>query len=148
MVYNWEMERFKQIASSYLILIEDGKVLLSRRFQTGYMDGHYSLPAGHVEEGETIVDCLLREAYEEIGVKINKSDVLLTHTMHRKEEDIRLDFFFMVKSYTGEIKNMETDKCDELKWFKLDQLPTNILPYIKQGVEMSLKNILYSDIGF
>ena len=141
-------KRFKMIASSYLILIRDGKVLLSRRFQTGYMDGHYSLPAGHVDEGETIEDCLVREVYEEIEVKIKKSDVRLTHVMHRKESDIRLDFFYIVKGYEGEVKNMEKEKCDDLKWFKLDQLPGNILPYIKQGIENSLKKILYSDIGF
>jgi len=136
------------IASSYLALVKDDKVLLSRRFNTGYMDGHYSLPAGHVEEGETIEDCLVREVKEEIGIMIKKNDVQLTHTMHRKEEDIRLDFFFIINRYSGEIKNMETNKCDELKWFKLNQLPSNILPYIKQGIEMSLKNVLYSDIGF
>ncbi|MFH1280984.1 MAG: NUDIX domain-containing protein [Candidatus Beckwithbacteria bacterium] len=142
------MKRFKMIASSYLILVEDGKVLLSRRFQTGYMDGHYSLPAGHVDKGETIEDCLVREVFEEIGIEIKRKDVKLVHIMHRKENDIRLDFFYTIKSYDGTVKNMEPSKCDDLKWFKLDQLPSNVLPYIKQGIENSLKKVLYSDIGF
>jgi len=142
------MQRFKQIASSYLILIEGGKVLLSRRFKTGYMDGHYSLPAGHVDKGETIEDCLVRETYEEIGIKIKKKNIKFIHVMHRKEADIRLDFFYKIKSYEGTVANMEPSKCDNLKWFKLDQLPDNVLPYIKQGIENSLKKVLYSDIGF
>ncbi len=142
------MQRFKMIASSYLILIKDGKVLLSRRFQTGYMDGHYSLPAGHVDEGETIEDCLVREVKEEIGIVVKKKDIELVHVMHRKEADIRLDFFYVTQRYSGEVENMEPGKCDDLKWFKLDQLPGNVLPYIKQGVERGMQKTLYSDIGF
>lgn len=148
MYYNINMKRFKMIGSSYLILIKNGKVLLSRRFQTGYMDGHYSLPAGHVDEGETIEDCLVREVKEEIGIKINKKDIKLSHVIHRREKDIRLDFFYTVSKYEGEIKNMEENKCDELKWVKLDKLPKNILPYIKQGIYKTVKQVLYSDIGF
>lgn len=136
------------IASSYLILIKDDRVLLSRRFNTGYMDGHYSLPAGHVDEGETVEDCLVREVKEEIGISVKKKDIKLVHVMHRKENDIRLDFFYMVGGYKGEIKNMEPEKCDDLKWFELNKLPKNILPYIKQAIEESQQQVLYSDIGF
>lgn len=142
------MKRFKIVAASYLIFIKDGKVLLSRRFQTGYMDGHYSLPAGHVDEGETIEDCLIREVKEEVGIKLKKKDIKLVHVLHRKENDIRLDFFYTSSVYLGEVKNMEPDKCDDLKWFRLEKLPSNILPYIKQGIEKSRQMILYSDIGF
>ncbi len=142
------MKRFKMIASSYLILIKDEKVLLSRRFQTGYMDGHYSLPAGHVDEGETVEDCLVREVEEEIGVRIKKKDISLVHVVHRKEVDIRLDFFYTANGFLGKVRNAEPDKCDDLRWFKLDQLPDNILPYIKQAIEKSRQQTLYSDIGF
>ena len=136
------------IASSYLILIKDDRVLLSRRFNTGYMDGHYSLPAGHVDEGETVEDCLVREVKEEIGISVKKKDIKLVHVMHRKEADIRLDFFYTADSYTGILKNMEPEKCDDLKWFELNKLPKNILPYIKQAIEESQQQVLYSDIGF
>ena len=43
-------ERNKIIPASYAVLIKDNKVLLVRRFNTGYEDGKYSLPAGHVEK--------------------------------------------------------------------------------------------------
>jgi len=142
------MKRFKLIASSYLFLIEDKKILLSRRFKTGYMDGWYSLPAGHLDEGETIEGCLIREVLEEIDVKVKKKDIELVHVIHRKEADIRLDFFYITKAYTGKVKNMEPEKCDQLKWFDLDKLPKNVLPYIKQAIEKHLDRVLYSEIGF
>ena len=92
------MDRFKMIASSYLILVVDGKILLSRRYQTGYEDGKYSLPAGHVEKGETLTQCMAREASEEIGLMVRPEKFILVHVMHRKHMDIRLDFSLLLIS--------------------------------------------------
>ena len=60
-------ERHKEVPASYLIIIKDGKILLQRRFNTGYMDSKYSLPAGHADKGEDFPQCIVREAKEEIG---------------------------------------------------------------------------------
>jgi 8-oxo-dGTP diphosphatase len=48
------MTRHTIIPAVYLILKNSkGQVCLTRRFNTGYMDGHYSLPAGHLDGGES-----------------------------------------------------------------------------------------------
>ena len=47
-------------------------VLLSRRYQTGWHDGEYSVPAGHVEAGETVTQAALREAREEVGLELSR----------------------------------------------------------------------------
>jgi ADP-ribose pyrophosphatase YjhB (NUDIX family) len=54
-------ERFKLIAAVYLVLIKNNKILLLRRHNTGYFDGYYSLPAGHVEKEETLIKALLEK---------------------------------------------------------------------------------------
>ena len=140
--------RFKMIASAYLILVKDGKLLMLRRYKTGYEDGKYSLPAGHVEDGETLAQNLCREANEEVGLTIDPKDATLVHTMHRKEEDIRMDFFFTVSRYEGEPKNCEPDKCDQLAWFPLDKLPGNTIGYIRAAVEAYRKKQIYSERGW
>ena len=142
------MSRFKLITSVYLILIKDNKILLSRRYQTGYMDGHYSLPAGHLEDGETIRQALVREVKEEIGIIIKPDDIVLVHTMHRKEEDIRVDLFFTANSYQGNPTNAEPEKCDDLSWFPQGNLPDNLLPYIRQAITQHLRGSFYSEIGW
>jgi 8-oxo-dGTP diphosphatase len=81
------MERFKMIASAYLMLIRGDSVLLARRFQTGYEDGKYGLPAGHVEDNESLLENLVREVKEEVGLIINPARAELVHVMHRKEKD-------------------------------------------------------------
>ena len=55
---------------------------------------------------------------------------------------------FEVKKWSGEILNTEPDKCDDLRWFPLDNLPVNTIPYIKQAIECYRKGILYSEFGW
>lgn len=136
------------IGSAYLILVTDGKILLSRRFQTGYGDGKYSLPAGHVEEGETLREAASREIREEIGLSIKSADFKLVHVMHRKEDDIRVDYFFTAGKYRGTPVNREPDKCDDLGWFPLNNLPQNTIPYIRKALENYQKNIFYEEFGW
>lgn len=142
-------ERFKYIGSSYLILIKDNEVLLLKRANTGFMDGYYGFPSGHLDGGETAREGGAREVREEIGLNIDPSDFKVVHIMHRKgENDERIDFFMTTEKYTGEIKNCEPEKCEELKWFPLDGLPENIIPYIKEAIKNSQENIFYSEWGW
>lgn len=136
------------IASSYLLYVKDSQILLSRRFQTGYEDGNYSLPAGHVDEGETLTHSLVREVKEEIGVNIAERDAALVHVMHRKAKDIRMDFFFTAKNITGQPRNMEPDRCDDLQWFPVNHLPANTIPYIKRAIQHYQDHIWYSEYGW
>ena len=67
--------------------------------------------------------------------------------MHRREKDIRVDFFFKVATYKGTPVNNEPEKCDDVAWFPLDKLPTNIIPYIKVAIHKSIEKNIYSEIG-
>ena len=142
-------ERHKLIPSVYLVSIKDNKILLLRRFNTGFMDGFYSFPAGHVEENETLTQAIVREAKEEIGVDIKREDLRLVHVMHRKEpNEERINFFFQAEKYQGEPKIMEPHKCDDLSWFDLDNLPENVIPYIKEAIKNILERKIYSEYGW
>lgn len=141
--------RFTYIGAAYLFLIEDNKILLQRRFQTGFMDGFYGVPAGHLDGNETAREGCAREIKEEINININPDDLMVVHTMHRKaEKDERIDFFMTTKSYTGEIKNVEPHKCDDLRWFELNKLPDNIIDYVKVAIDNYRNNSNYSEFGY
>lgn len=136
-------ERHKNIPASYLILCKDNKILLSRRYNTGYEDGMYSLVAGHVDSKETFTQCIIREAKEEAGIVLKAEDVSIAHIMHRNccadEEYERVDVFFRTEKWEGEIVNREPHKCDDLSWFDLDNLPETLLPYVRKAIE-GMKN--------
>jgi len=141
-----QKERFKITPAVYLVLVKDNKILLSRRYNTGYFDGNYSFPAGHLDGNETLKQAMEREAKEEIDIFLDPADLELVHVMNRRiPNDERADFFFTTKKYQGEPKIMESNKCDDLNWFKFDNLPKNIIPYIKQAIDSFLNNIIYSE---
>ena len=144
--------RNQSVPASYLTLIKDNKILLLRRFNTGYLDGQYSLPAGHVEQGESFSQCILREAEEEAGITIHPEDLKVAHIMHRNsghaELNERIDVFFTAEKWNGEISNREPHKCDDLSWFDLDRLPENIIPYVEQAIDCIKNEIHYSEHGW
>jgi len=142
-------ERHKLIPTVYLVLIKNDKILLLRRFNTGFMDGYYSFPAGHIEPKETLRQAMVREAKEEIGIEIDKEDLRLVHIIHRKESnEERINFFFTTEKYKGEPKIREPHKCDNLNWFNLNNLPDNVIPYIRQSIENISQRKIYSEYGW
>jgi 8-oxo-dGTP diphosphatase len=139
---------FKFISAVHLFLIQNGKILLLRRFNTGYEDGNYSVPAGHVDGGEPATLAMVREAREETGVTVRADQLRMVHVMHRKSTEERIDFFFEATKWTGKPKIMETNKCDDLSWFPLFHLPPNMVPYVKAGMENYQHQILFSEFGW
>jgi ADP-ribose pyrophosphatase YjhB (NUDIX family) len=76
--------RFKVGPAVHLVLIEEDKVLLAKRANTGYEDGKWSVPAGHLDGGESVREATVREAAEEIDIAIEVDDVRFGHVMHRR----------------------------------------------------------------
>ncbi len=126
--------RARFFVAAHVLFIRDGQVLLLRRYNTGYEDGNYSVPAGHVEHGEYAVEAALRESREEVGVEISRDDVSFALVIHRQAESPRIDFFFAVERWDGEVRNCEPEKCDELRWAPLDALPSNVVPYVRHAI--------------
>jgi 8-oxo-dGTP diphosphatase len=122
------------IVDLHLVLRQGDRILLGLRRNTGYSDGIYHLPAGHLEEGETVVAGAIREAREEIGVDIEPADLELVHVMHNRSG--RVSSFFDVARWSGDIVNAEPDKCEALDWFAADRLPTNMVRYARAALDL------------
>ncbi len=134
-----ETERFRLLSTVHLLLIRKDQILLLRRFNTGYEDGNYSVIAGHLDGNEEVKMAMLREAREEASIKLTAENLEVVGVMHRRSTEERIDFFLMTSSWSGEIINNEPDKCDQLNWFNIDQLPDNIIPYIRKAIHNSFK---------
>jgi len=141
-------DRFTLVSAVHLVLIRDGRVLLLRRFNTGYEDGNYSLPAGHLDGGETVPQAAVREAREELLIDARTEDCRVVQVMHRRSTDERIDFFVTLERWTGAIENGELDKCDELRWAELDRLPANVVPYIRQALTNYRRGVWFDSFGW
>lgn len=135
--------------AAYLLLTREDKILLLRRFNTGYEDGNYSLIAGHLDGDETVQQAICREAKEEGGLDLDPADIEIAHVMHRKSGDgERIDYFCTTKCLRNEPVNTEPHNCDDLSWFQLDDLPPNTIPYIREAVRCFQEGIPFSSHGF
>ena len=146
--------RAKFPVTVHLLFFRENQILLLRRFNTGFEDGNYSVPAGHLDGNETVRMAAIREAFEEIGVHIEIDDIAFATVMHRKSDDTlsgtseRVDFFVHVKAWEGEPFNAEPNKCDKLRWYNLNTLPENTIPYVKQAIQNYLDDVPFQEFGW
>lgn len=72
----WALQ-FKFVrAAGGIVVAPHGEVVMIRR------SGHWDLPKGHIEPGESAEECAVREIEEETGVKGAKITAFLCNTLH------------------------------------------------------------------
>ncbi len=135
------MARFALVPAAYLVLIRGQEVLLQQRAGTGYMDGHWSFSAaGHVERDESVHAAAIREAHEELGVRVDEADLDPICTVHRRQNDRdggqRVDFFFAVNTWQGEPSVRELHRIGGIRWADLSALPEPLVPVDAIVLEM------------
>ncbi len=143
-----DTEHYRSLVAVYVMAINDREeILLLRRVNTGYRDGFYDMPAGHLEEGETLRQAALRELKEETGLVVSEDDLEFVELLHRMSRDrVYLDIFFVAKQWQGEAQIMEPSKCDHLAWFPLTHLPKDIVPHQRQVLQDRADRRAYREI--
>lgn len=132
--------RFCVVPAAYLVLLRTGadgqdEVLLQLRRGTPYMDGWWACgAAGHVEQGETVLQAAAREAREELDVAVDPADLRLVATGQRtcvipSGVEERIDLFVTTRTWSGEPRIAEPDKAAELRWWPLAGLPEHLVPH-------------------
>ena len=143
-------ERFRLIPAVHVFVSDGDSLLLLRRANTGYEDGKLSVPAGHVDGGESVTQAASRELREELGIEVGPHDLRFVHVMHRRKEgeEERVDFFLSCVRWAGEIENAEPSKCSELVWQAVDDLPNDTIPYVRSAIEKASAGISFSEFGW
>jgi len=100
-------------AVQVVILNKDGEVLaVSRKHD----HNDFGLVGGKVDEGETLIEAIIRETKEETGLTIYKKDLIQIFSMHR---DNYMGYTYLIDKYDGEI---ETDEPHVVKWTTFDEI--------------------------
>ncbi|MFJ9420029.1 NUDIX domain-containing protein [Streptomyces sp. NPDC101227] len=149
-VYTYTDGCYRSVIGVHLVLERAGQVLLGLRSGTGWRDGHFHVPAGHLEAGETVTAGAVREAAEELGLALREQDLELVHTVHHwtAEDDPRLQLFFRVRSWDGEPANAEPDKCAQLRWFPIDALPEPMVDFTAVALNHIGRGSTFSCVGW
>jgi len=140
-------DRFMLSVSVFVIVRSAESVLLLRRINTGWKDGCFSLPAGGHDGKETLAAAAVRELEEETSLRADEKDMKLVHLLHCNSVDSGGEWmgaFFEATKWTGEPVLGEREKHDKLGWHPISDLPSDIIPYTKQGIELSIQEIMFS----
>ena len=141
--------RHTVIPAVYLVARKNNQILLGKRQNTGYCDGLFGLPAGHVEKGESPTQALIREAQEEVGLTIHEKELQLGVIVARVAPDRECtDYFFTYDATDKEITNCEPEKCSFWQFFDLAELPNDLIPYLRYALRAIQEGQRYLEYGW
>jgi 8-oxo-dGTP diphosphatase len=141
-----KMTRLQSVVDvNVLFLNEKGECLFIQRANTGFRDGQYALIAGHLEPGESIEECAIRESKEEAGVTIAPGALDFKLVMRRDSDQNRISFFLSCRSWEGILTNMEPQKCSGFVWAKPDNPPTPVIDYVADALAHIRKGVMLAD---
>ncbi len=121
----------RNIGVAVVVLIRKGdKVLMGRRKSRRHK-GMWGFPGGHLEFGEEIEDCGIRENLEETGIKVPKVKLWTTiNTIYAAHHSVVI--FTVADLPKGQKPiNKEPTKCEGWEWFRWNKLPSPLM----QGIE-------------
>lgn len=143
------MEKEKFLSAVYLIIKnEKNEILLQRRQGTKLWSGFLALPAGHIDEGENAYGAIVREAKEELGIDIDITNIVDTFIVNRINKSLLpyYDVYFEISGYEGVLNIKEPEKCSELVWCDINNLPSDMIDYEVEAIKNNLNGIKFSTI--
>ncbi|MGW2695683.1 methyltransferase, FxLD system [Streptomyces sp. NPDC001296] len=144
--------RSRSIIGAHLVLIRDGAVLLGKRHpSSAFAPSTWHLPAGHREDTESAVACMVREAEEETGLRIPESELSLVHVLDLLDPGSpipRVQLFFAPSQWEGEPLVREPECCTEWRWFPLGAPPEPVVEYTRVALEAISRGALYTPMGW
>ena len=111
-----------------VILMRSGYVLLGKR-KNAHGEGTWSFPGGHIEFGESLVDCAIREMEEETGLLPHNYNFVeltkpfaATNDIFSKENKHYITLYLRASHISGIPEVMEPNKCEKWEWFGWNKL--------------------------
>jgi 8-oxo-dGTP diphosphatase len=120
-----------------VLVDEQGRLFLARRGPKANNErGKWEFPGGTVEFGERFADALVREMREEFGIEIAVGELLdvVDHILP-DEQQHWISPAFLCTLVSGEPTIAEPEKCTEIGWFHVDEVPTELSQVSRENLE-------------
>ena len=124
-------------AARAVVFDDQGRILLIRRG-----DNHqWALPAGGMEPGESVTECMAREVWEETGLTVESSVPFAVYSEPRFTAPTRPDaqlltVAYRVDDWSGDLLR-QTNETDDARWFDIDELKVlpDLMPAYLETIE-------------
>lgn len=130
-----------------LIVDNDSVLLIHKTGKSSWWGkGRWAQPGGWVEFWETVQTAIKRELKEELNIEVDLLGDMVFKDDIRTEDWVQkhwVTWSCFAKIVWGELKNMEPDKQQAVKRFKLDELPDNIIEYTQDTIDRYKKYLWY-----
>lgn len=137
-----DYKRKYRVPACYVFLVRNQQFFMIKRANTGWMDGKYTVPSGHVEEDETFLEAAVRETKEEAGIVIKPESTRFVHVCERDEEKndrVWDDMYFICADFEEEPYSAEPEKASEGAWFDYTDPPEELMIPAVHHVLMEIK---------
>jgi 8-oxo-dGTP diphosphatase len=125
------------------IVTHNDRILVLRRAPSvTYKPSHWDLPGGHLANGETFEQCLIREIAEETGLTIELGRLLgLTQALDGPY--MQIVFSCKASLVSGPIR-LEDSEHDEALWLTADEVKaaSPLIPYLERIVSQGMLDCL------
>jgi len=102
-------------------VLKDNKVLLIKRKNNPFK-GKWALPGGFVEYGEKVEDAIIREVFEETGLKTRIKKIFGIYSDPKRDpRGHTVSIVYLLNIINGKLKG--SDDASDAKFFKLEELP-------------------------
>ena len=126
------------VPAARAVILDDGdRILLIRRGD----NKQWALPAGGMEPGESVTDCVAREVWEETGLTVETATAFAIYSEPRftaptRPEAQLLTVAYRVEKWSGNLKQT-TDETDDAQWFTIDQIRSlsDLMPMYLETIE-------------
>jgi 8-oxo-dGTP diphosphatase len=144
MYRNNRMEKMAEIEkvifmNMCMVYDDKGNVLVQDKIDENW--GGLTFPGGHVEKGESFVDSVIREVYEETGLKIENPRICGTKDWPREDGSRYIVVFYKTNKFSGTLKSSDEG---EVKWMPLEQMKKEKMA---SDMDDMLKVFLQDDIS-
>ncbi len=106
-----------------VLVVRDGKVLMGKR-KNAHGAGEWGWPGGHLEYMESFEECARREVREETGMEIDNIRFIRLLNFKTYAPKHYVDIGLLADWKSGEPQVLEPHKCEEWKWFSLNNIPS------------------------
>ncbi|HJA66221.1 MAG TPA: 8-oxo-dGTP diphosphatase [Candidatus Mediterraneibacter cottocaccae] len=100
-----------------MIYNDKGQVLVQDRVDAEW--GGLTFPGGHVEKGESFVDSVIREVYEETGLTIRSPRICGTKDWEREDGSRYLVLLYKTDQFSG---NLRASEEGDVRWMTLEEM--------------------------